>query len=231
MGIRIITALSAIAFSITVSAPAFAQAGSPSAFLHPIYDALGGEDVDSPILRDDRIYSAGLLALMRAADRAATAAGDDVGALDFNPLCNCQDITSSFTIKVLDQNRAKARVLVNMDGGEDAGRQSLTLSLVREAGGWRVDDVAAPPSFRSLRALLRAGPSSMRGEGDTETIANSAVGQRDAHGHVIGVPFRDPGVARNILRRGPGAGYWPRRMVLVPADEVIDDSVVLVPAE
>lgn len=234
MGIRIIGAVSAIVISVAVSAPAFAQAGSASAFLRPIYD--GMRDGENAAPEPQRIYSAGLLSLMRSAARQAGTPDDEIGPFDFSPLCDCQDAIAGYTLNVLEQGASKARVRVNIDTGDDQGRHSVTLNLIRQAGGWRIDEITSTPSFASYRALLRNGWP--RGnddtDGDTGRVAGARIGQRDAYGRVIGVPFRDGAVARNILRNGPGAGYWPRRMVLLPADQVeadYDDSVVLVPAE
>lgn len=236
MGIRIIGAVSAIVISAAVSAPAFAQAASPATFVTRIYQALDSDDNDNPVLRNERIYSAGLLALMRADERAAAARGDGVGTLDFDPLCNCQDIAATFTVKIVEENRTRATARVYSDAMDGSGRLTITLRLVKETAGWRIDEISAPPSFASLRGLLRNGgrDALADADGDTDRVAAPRIGQRDAYGRVIGVPFRDGAVARNILRNGPGAGYWPRRMVLLPADQVeadYDDSVVLVPAE
>ena len=65
-----------------------------------------------------------------------------MGPIDFEPLCHCQDNTGLRLISLdtvsTGPTTADARVALGDEGG---GVSGLTLKLVQEAGGWKVDDM------------------------------------------------------------------------------------------
>lgn len=99
-----------------------------------------------------RTFSSALLALIRA-DEARTPPGD-VGALDGDPFCNCQDYRISrvaVTVTPAADGKATANVrFVNFDQ-----TQAVTLDLIWTGKAWRVEDIHADGT-PSLAALLRA---------------------------------------------------------------------------
>ena len=99
----------------------------------------------------DRVFSTRLLGLIRA-DQKATPDGD-VGALDGDPICDCQDqqITDvAVEATPLSPGHVRARVRFRNFGRP----QDLTLDLALGRRGWRVDDVHSRET-PSLTTLLR----------------------------------------------------------------------------
>lgn len=97
-----------------------------------------------------RVLAPELLALLRG-DRKAGAG--EVGTLDFDPFCGCQDfdITSVKAARTRSEGQ-KAQVSVAF---RNFGKAETTLvSLVRTEGGWRVSDLRQKRG-QSLVALLR----------------------------------------------------------------------------
>lgn len=95
-----------------------------------------------------------LLALIRR-DRASTPAGE-VGILDGDPVCDCQDAgglrMTGLAMEAAGPQRARAKVRLHFP---DETR-SLTLDLVAVGGGWRVADIHTRET-PSLVGLLEAG--------------------------------------------------------------------------
>ena len=84
------------------------------------------------------VFTPRLLALIR---RDARNADGEVGALDGDPICDCQDPgglqLAGVQISDAGPGRAVARVRLHFDGGVDA----IRLDLMAVRGQWRVDDV------------------------------------------------------------------------------------------
>jgi hypothetical protein len=98
-----------------------------------------------------RVFSPRLLGLIRADERAAHG---EVGWLDGDPICDCQD-PDGIRLVGLDvapdgPGRAEARVRVRFAGGE---RRSMRLDLVSVGGSWHVDDVRTKDTPSLARAL------------------------------------------------------------------------------
>jgi hypothetical protein len=106
---------------------------SPEAFVRALYvDDAGAAQAQADARR---IYSARTAALFAENDRLYAGY---VGYPDADPICDCQDgegvaVTRASTT-VVDASRA--RVEVALTNG-----QAHTFVLVREADGWRIDDV------------------------------------------------------------------------------------------
>ena len=137
------TALRALAVLVALSAsPAAAQdVGAAKTFVTGLYAAYArhpGPDYTGR--QAPQVFSPALLALMRR-DAARTPKGD-VGALDGDPICNCQDYgITAVQVAVTASGPGRARADVRFRNFGD--RQAVTLDLVSVGGRWRVDDVHA----------------------------------------------------------------------------------------
>ena len=124
------------------------QAATPRAFIAQVYAGYRHAGYN-PLDRLDRTFAPELAAAIREDARLAKG---EVGYLDGDPLCNCQDyLKLSATIRSVAQpNRrtASARVRVNL--GVDRPRD-LRLELKRTPAGWRIADVV-----RDGESLLKA---------------------------------------------------------------------------
>lgn len=132
---------------------AAAPAETPRAFVERIYAGYG--DVEySPFAVPERFFAAPLVAAMEEDSRLSYG---EVGFLDGDPLCQCQD-PSGLDAVVRDIRQpgprtATARILLRLAG---ADRRDLSLRLVRTAAGWRIADIATPDSPSLLRDLRRS---------------------------------------------------------------------------
>ncbi|MDB5720078.1 MAG: hypothetical protein JWP15_696 [Alphaproteobacteria bacterium] len=76
---------------------------------------------------------------------------EEVGLIDYDPICQCQDLADLKAaigpVKPAGPGRAMVKVSLRFGPGSD--RRSLRLQLVRTAAGWRVGDIAtkAQPSL------------------------------------------------------------------------------------
>ncbi len=147
------------ASTTTMAAPAGDAAGA-EAFVRSVYagytDAPGGTGPDLMATA----YSAELNRLISAG--GPTGEGNERG-LDADPICDCQDwqnlTLTNVAVTPQGADRADARVTFANSGGAPT---TQTLKLVREAAGWRVDDVATA-ARPSLAAELRAAASAPAG--------------------------------------------------------------------
>jgi hypothetical protein len=129
-------------------------AETPAAFVERLY--AGYRDPDySPLERPERVFAPPLVAAIREDVRLSR---DEVGYMDADPLCQCQDPSGMRprigTVRL--SGRSRASVPVGIDFGTD--RRDLRLSLVRSAAGWRIADVATadePSMLESLRRFNR----------------------------------------------------------------------------
>jgi len=113
----------------------------------PMFEPLG-KDATS-------VFDASLLHLIREDTRLA---GGEVGALDSDPLCECQDdsgMTSQITdVHVDGPMRAKATVVLRFSAASPPEIVEHTLDLVEVAGHWRIHDIHTKdtPSLRDYLA-------------------------------------------------------------------------------
>jgi hypothetical protein len=138
--------------ALLAAALAPAPAETPGAFLQRIY--AGYRDPDySPLDRPDRIFAPPLVAAIREDRRLSR---DEVGFMDADPLCQCQDPAGLKPligeVKRPTARTAAARILLRFGGSDD---RELRLDLVRTAAGWRVADLGTPDSPSMLRDLQR----------------------------------------------------------------------------
>ena len=99
------------------------------------------------------IFTPGLLGLIRK-DKASAAG--EVGRLDHDPICACQDYDAlkSLRIDLSSTGRDATHAAVSfLNNGQSV---TVGFSLVRTAAGWRIDDLQER-GIASLRAFLRNG--------------------------------------------------------------------------
>jgi hypothetical protein len=120
------------------------------AFVAGLYGAYHGKGPDYLGRQAGAAFSPPLLRLIRR-DAAQTPAGD-VGALDGDPICDCQDSGGlrDVTVAVTGGGAGQARAVVPFRlSGQ---RRTVTLDLAAVQGHWRVSDVRTTdtPSLVSL---------------------------------------------------------------------------------
>ena len=136
-----------------VLCPLVARAAAQSSrqFVEALYTSYSQQDAGSTLgKRADAVFSPTLLAEIRADQ---TAHAGEVGKLDHDPLCACQDSAGlkveGITVTPLPNGSADASVRFTL--GEVA--KSAQLRLTDTPAGWRVDDVSTP-GMPSLRRFL-----------------------------------------------------------------------------
>ncbi len=140
-------------FLILLSAPTSAiETTDPTRMTGDIFALYGkkgrGFDVNAPDAR--QVLAPGLLALVDA-DRKA--AGGEVGALDFDPFCGCQDFDVT-AVRVTPEQLGPGKAEISV-AFRNFGKPGKTrLSLVKTSNGWRVSDIHTG-DVPSLVALLR----------------------------------------------------------------------------
>jgi hypothetical protein len=122
-------------------------------FAQQVYASYADPDVAHQEQRQDRLYTPQLRRLIHA-DR--TGHPGDVGKLDGDPICDCQDPgdpgqlkVSSIDLSATTPSRMKAAVRFTIV----AEPRAITLILIKTQAGWRIDDIATK-EIPSLRAFL-----------------------------------------------------------------------------
>ena len=134
------------------------------AFLSHIYAGYHPDAGLDAILPDEEVYTPALIAAMQA---NSDAYAGEVGYLDGDPLCDCQDTAQdlrqlSFDIQPLADGQLRASTQLD----DPQHPLQLQLTLQRHGGSWRVADIATARAPSLLQALER----------DTAT-AKQAAGQ------------------------------------------------------
>jgi hypothetical protein len=136
--------------------PALAAADLPAArtFVERLYSAYHGDGPDYLGRSRSRVFSPRMIVLLRR-DQRLTPRGD-VGALDGDPICDCQDFEiSNVRIDVRAGKPGQARAVVTFD---NLGRATtLRLDLVAVQGQWRIDNIHSE-SIPDLATFLRRHP-------------------------------------------------------------------------
>jgi len=107
-------------------------------FVEQVYRAYCGTCEVPFERRAPRLLSRGLLALVER-DRRETPQGD-VGALDGDPLCDCQDHSIS-GVRVVAEEAGAGRATAVAEFRNFGEPQTVRLDLVVEKGGWRIDNI------------------------------------------------------------------------------------------
>ena len=141
----------AIGIALLASPAAAQDPGAAKAFVAGLYAAYGkvpGPDYLGRQAKD--VFSPALLDLMRR--EAAHTPKGEVGALDGDPICNCQDYEiRDVSVSVTMAGATSATAIVNF---RNLGRaEAIGLDLVWAKGGWRVDDVHAKEMLSLVKLL------------------------------------------------------------------------------
>jgi hypothetical protein len=154
-GLRRRMILFAAALAMLATAAMAAQSlDSAKAFLAGLYAGYqhGGEP-DSLGPRAGKIFTPRLLTLIRLDEARAKG---EVGILDGDPICDCQDPgglkVQSLAVAAAGAGHARAKVAISLDG--DVRR--LTFDLEEHGQGWRIADVHSKDT-PSLVGLLEGG--------------------------------------------------------------------------
>jgi len=134
-----------------LAVPAAAKTESSRAFVERIYSGYAQEKFN-PLEQIDRYFAAPLAAEIRK-----DSAGGEVGYLDGDPLCDCQDFLGLKprieSVQRHGRDAADARIVLDF-GTADV--RTVTLRLVLTRSGWRVADVATKEEPSLLAALRRS---------------------------------------------------------------------------
>lgn len=125
-------------------------AETPKAFLERVYANYLSRNF-SPLAHADRYFAPRLKA---AIDQDARLANGEVGYLDGDPICQCQDPdglrSKILRIKLNAPWKATAEVLLDYP---DSTATHIRLILVRTKAGWRIADVGASDEPSLVKAL------------------------------------------------------------------------------
>lgn len=171
--VRLISLFSAAIFLCGISRAQ--DAASAKAFLNSIYHHYqSGYQSSSPGIDFDdadanRYFHSSLLSLERA-DVKANAG--QVPAIDWDPICGCQDWDGIWDLKIDVEAKSpeKALAIVSFSLGDPKYKQkdnvrNLVITLVVEHGAWRIDDIldqSDPQNTFSIRKLLQDDLASLR---------------------------------------------------------------------
>jgi hypothetical protein len=123
---------------------------SPQAFMVQVYARYRNPSF-SPLNHPDRYFARPLTTAIREDARLARG---EVGYLDGDPICQCQDTAGMHPTvgKVTPRGRGEVSVRVSIGWDHDKPRPA-TFSLVRTQAGWRIADVSSADEPSLLNAL------------------------------------------------------------------------------
>jgi hypothetical protein len=129
------------------------QAERPRAFLEDVYASYKNPDF-SPFSHLDRYFAPPLVAAIREDSRLAHG---EVGYVDGDPICQCQDPAGMHPSvkRVTQQGKDKATAEVSIAWDNDKPRPTR-FSLVRTRAGWRIADVSSTDEPSFLRAIEKS---------------------------------------------------------------------------
>lgn len=128
-------------------------AETPRAYMERIYASYRHKDF-SPFDHPNLYFAPRLLAAIREDARLAHG---EVGYVDGDPICQCQDTDGlhAKVAKVTWQGAAKASAEVVLDFTGSTARR-VNFSLVRTGAGWRIADVSSPGERSFLGAIEKS---------------------------------------------------------------------------
>ena len=122
-------------------------------FLSHIYAGYHPDAGLDAILPDEEVYTPALIAAMQA---NSDAYAGEVGYLDGDPLCDCQDTAQDLRQLVFDiQPLADGQLRASTQLDDPQHPLQLQLTLQRQGSSWRVADIASPRAPSLLQALER----------------------------------------------------------------------------
>lgn len=136
---------------LALAVAAAQPAETPREFIGRLYAEYQKEGF-SPLAQPGDLFSSGLAAAIQK-----DSSGGDVGYLDGDPLCDCQDYQrlSAKILQVRQPSRSTAVADVHLVLGPKEARD-LQIRLVRTQSGWRIGDVVGSDHQSLLRELQRA---------------------------------------------------------------------------
>ena len=139
----------ALTLLLAASSPNESPAIGPRAWIQHVYAGYANRDF-SPFDHPDRYFAPPLLTAINEDSRLAHG---EVGYLDGDPLCDCQDFERiRAEIRSLARANRKATARLRVSLGVDQPR-NLRLELVQTRAGWRIADIVTPGQGSLLRAL------------------------------------------------------------------------------
>jgi hypothetical protein len=126
---------------------------SPRAFVQQLYSSYANPNFN-PLERPERIFAPPLSGAISKDQRLARG---EVGFLDGDPLCDCQDtlgMRSRIVSLVAKGPSARAHILLRFAGTSD--KRDIRLSLVLTPAGWRIADVGTKEEKSLLHDLSEA---------------------------------------------------------------------------
>jgi hypothetical protein len=146
---------------LALAAPA-AAAETPAGFVSRLYASYRDENF-SPFRRKSRIFAPAFVA---ALDEDSRLYRDEVGFIDADPICQCQDPAGMKAevgrARTAGAGRAEVPVRIRF-GASDV--RDIRLELIRVGGAWRIADIASAdePSFLAeLQASNRRRRAELR---------------------------------------------------------------------
>ena len=100
------------------------------------------------------VFSPRLLSLIRS-DQAATPEGD-APALDWDPICDCQDSDELEGLAVVTARAGSGRVRATARFRQGGETRTVRLDLVSAGGRWRVDEIRTSDVPSLVGLLLKA---------------------------------------------------------------------------
>lgn len=141
--------LAALALALAIASPA----ETPTLFISRVYASYRERDF-SPFKQPEQYFAPRLLAAINEDSRLNQG---EVGYLDGDPICQCQD-AAGLSARVTGttaggRNRASVSVSISLQGYEP---RRATYSLIRTKAGWRISDISSAGEPSLLRGLERS---------------------------------------------------------------------------
>jgi hypothetical protein len=132
---------------------ATAPADTPRTYMERVFASYRDPNF-SPFDHPEHYFAPRLAAAMKEDSRLAHG---EVGYLDGDPICQCQDAEGmkARIERVTTQSADRAKVRVIIDWVDSTARR-VTFALVRLKAGWRIADVSASDEPSLLQALEQA---------------------------------------------------------------------------
>ena len=140
-----------LAAAAAAASPAAAE--TPKAFMQRLYAGYRNESFN-PFDHPSRYFAPRLVAAMNEDSRLAKG---EVGYVDGDPICQCQDPSGlhATVLGVKMQSASKASVSVSIRFDSDKPRPTR-YSLVRTKAGWRIADVSSSDEPSFLQAIEKS---------------------------------------------------------------------------
>ena len=134
-------------------------AETPKAYLERIYASYRDTNF-SPFNHPDRYFAPRLMA---AIDEDARLSNGEVGYVDGDPICQCQDADGlrARVLRVHMKGAGNATVEVMVDFTDSTARR-VKFSLLRTKAGWRIADVSTSDETSFLRGIEESNRKARR---------------------------------------------------------------------